>query len=168
MSSNSLINKISHCTDVPKPLTMALTMSEKVSLVTAQLGLPEGLPVAKAVEAANKEMGFKDEGLLAAQVARLLDELGIVAESKAASHLSPDPASMAEADAALVAEADVAPVAEADAAPLVMADAALMAEADRLHRRLHCRLHLMLSSCRLSNGSKLSVLHSAICTALRS
>ena len=41
--------------------------------VTAQLGLPEGLPVAKAVEAANKEMGFEDEGLLAAQVARLLD-----------------------------------------------------------------------------------------------
>jgi hypothetical protein len=62
---------------VPLAPTTALTMAERVSLVKAQLGLDEGLPVAKAVAAANEAIGIEGEGPLAAQVARLLVELGI-------------------------------------------------------------------------------------------
>jgi hypothetical protein len=63
-------------------------MAEKVSLVTAELGLDEGLPVAKAVAAANEAMGIEGEGPLAAQLAKLLVELGLDPEPKAVPHLS--------------------------------------------------------------------------------
>ena len=78
-------NEISHGTGMPKPL---LTMTERVSIVMAELGLGQGQPVAKAVAAANEEMGIEGKGPLAAQVAKLLEELGINAESKAVSHMS--------------------------------------------------------------------------------
>jgi hypothetical protein len=58
---------------VPPALTTALTMAERVSLVRAEF---------------DETMGIEDEGPLAAQVARLLVEQGIDAESKAGPHLS--------------------------------------------------------------------------------
>eukprot|EP00964_Phaeocystis_antarctica_P048905 scaffold28326_cov63-Phaeocystis_antarctica.AAC.6 len=58
----------------PKPLKM----SEKVALVADELGLElDGLKVATAVAAGNDAMGIEGEGPLAAQMQRLLKELGI-------------------------------------------------------------------------------------------
>ena len=51
------------------------TMSEKIAFIASELGLEEGLPVAKAVAAANEAMGIVSKGPMAAQVARLLTEI---------------------------------------------------------------------------------------------
>ena len=103
---------------VPLAPTTALTMAERVSLVKAQLGLDEGLPVAKAVAAANEAIGIEGEGPLAAQVARLLVELGIDAESRAVPHLS------------VVTEAATEPAPSTGAKPDKTADGAVADAAD--------------------------------------
>lgn len=100
------------------PAPKTLTMAEKVSLVTAELGLDEGLPVAKAVAAANEAIGIEGEGPLAAQVARLLVELGIDAESRAVPHLS------------VVTEAATEPAPSTGAKPDKTADGAVADAAD--------------------------------------
>ena len=51
------------------------TMSEKIAFITSELGLEEGLPVAKAVAAANEAMGIISKGPMAVQVARLMIEV---------------------------------------------------------------------------------------------
>jgi hypothetical protein len=54
------------------------TMSEKVAFIASELGLEEGLPVAKVVAAANESLGIvaRPDLTMAAQVARLMTELG--------------------------------------------------------------------------------------------
>jgi hypothetical protein len=76
------------------------TMSEKIAFITAELGLEEGLPVAKAVAAANEAMGIVSKGPMATQVARLMTEVrldstrvessGISAEGGAAGRSGKD------------------------------------------------------------------------------
>jgi hypothetical protein len=61
------------------------TMSEKIAFIASELGLEEGLPVAKAVAAANEAMGIVSKGSMAAQVARLMTEIRLEAESSAIS-----------------------------------------------------------------------------------
>ena len=56
---------------VPAPAAAApapLTMAQKVAKIGGELGLEEGLPLAKAVAAANEAMGVEAEGTMAQQV----------------------------------------------------------------------------------------------------
>ena len=50
-------------------------MAEKVAFIASELGLEDGLPVAKAVAAANEAMGIISKGPMAVQVARLMIEV---------------------------------------------------------------------------------------------
>ena len=63
------------------------TMSEKVAFIASELGLEEGLPVAKVVAAANESLGIvaRPDLTMAAQVARLMTEIRLEAESSAIS-----------------------------------------------------------------------------------
>jgi hypothetical protein len=61
------------------------TMSEKIAFIASELGLEEGLPVAKAVAAANEAMGIVSKGPMAAQVARLMTEIRLEIESSGIS-----------------------------------------------------------------------------------
>jgi hypothetical protein len=61
------------------------TMSEKIAFIASELGLEDGLPVAKAVAAANEAMGIVSKGPMAAQVARLMTEIRLEVESSAIS-----------------------------------------------------------------------------------
>ena len=58
------------------------TMSEKIAFIASELGLEEGLPVAKAVAAANEAMGIVSKGPMAAQVARLMTEIRLEIRSE--------------------------------------------------------------------------------------
>ena len=59
-------------------------LAEDVALVTVELGLNGGMPLAHLVAAANTAMGLEGEGPLAAQVQTLLTELGVSVEPNAA------------------------------------------------------------------------------------
>ena len=54
------------------------TMAEKIAFIASELGLEDGLPVAKAVAAANEAMGIVSK---AAQVARLMTEVRLEVQS---------------------------------------------------------------------------------------
>ena len=54
------------------------TMAEKIAFIASALGLEDGLPVAKAVAAANEAMGIVSK---AAQVARLMTEVRLEVQS---------------------------------------------------------------------------------------
>jgi len=61
----------------PSPVSAAPTMAEKVATIVAELGLQEGMPLAKAVKDANEALGFEGGGTLAQQVEALQRELGL-------------------------------------------------------------------------------------------
>ena len=95
------------------------TLAEKVARIKQELGLDEALPLGPAIKAANEAMGLEPEGVMAAQVTNLLQQLNVFdmeGSAAAAPPAAAPPAAVPEPKAAaeeVVAEV-VAEVVEVD------------------------------------------------------